>query len=120
VKKAHVVRAYYVLPCCLLLLNLVNNVVSYKADMIGDPLVRVGVIILLVLFGGSLVAFAIAPAIEAGVRALHRGSRHGAGTLGEIAFLAVLGVFVFWLYYQFYIHGPESILPREFWNNPGK
>ena len=116
VKKAHVVRAYYVLPCCLLLLNLVNNVVSYKAEMVGDPYARVALIMVLVLFGGSLVAFAIAPALEATVRTLHQGSRRGAGILGEIFFLTLLGVLVFWLYFQFYMHGPEALLPREFWN----
>jgi hypothetical protein len=116
VKKAHVLRAYYVLPCCLLLLNLVNNLVSYKAEMIADPYARVAVIMLLVLFGGTLVAFAIAPGIEATVRALHHGSRKGAGILGEVLFLALLGVFVFWIYYRFYVHGAESILPREWWN----
>ncbi len=115
-KKAHVLRAYYVLPCCLLLLNLLNSVISYKAEMIDDPYARVAVIILLVLFGGSLVAFAVAPAIESGVRALHQGSRKGGGILGEIVFLSVLGVVVFWLYYQYYVNGPTSILPRDLWN----
>lgn len=117
-KKSNVVRAYYVLPCCLLLLNLCNNLVSYKADMIAEPWVRVLVIMALVLFGSSIVAFAVAPALEALVRALHQGSRNEAGTLGEIVFLVVLGAVVFWLYYQYYVHGAEALLPREWWN-PG-
>ena len=115
-KPANVVRSYYVLPCCLLLLNLVNNLVSYKAEMIGDAFSRVAVIILLVLFGGSLVAFAVAPALETVVRNLHRGSRREAGRIGEIFFLVALGAAVFWLYHQMYIHGPEAILPRAWWN----
>jgi hypothetical protein len=116
VKKANAVRSYYVLPCCLLLLNLCNNLFSYKTEVIHDPFLRVAVVILLVLFGGSVVAFAIAPGLEALVRTLHRGSRNEAGILGEIAFLTVLGVLVFWLYYRFYILGPESLLPRDWWN----
>jgi hypothetical protein len=116
VKKTHAVRAYYILPCCLLLLNLVNNLVAYKADMIADPFLRVGVIIALVLFGGSLVAFAIAPGLQALVRALHRGSKHGAGRLGEMMFLVALGVLVFWLYHRMYIAGPESLLPAALRN----
>jgi hypothetical protein len=116
VKKTNVVRAYYILPCCLLLLNLVNNLISYKAEVIRDPLIRVATIILLVLFGGSVVAFAIAPGLEAIVRGLHRGSRHEAGRVGEAVFLVVLGAAVFWLYYEMYINGPQSLLPRA-WEN---
>ena len=115
-KPTNVVRSYYVLPCCLLLLNLVNNLVSYKAEMIDDAFLRVIVIILLVLFGGTLVAFAVAPALETVVRNLHRGSQREAGRIGEIIFLAALGAAVFWLYYQMYIHGPEHVLPRAWWN----
>jgi hypothetical protein len=117
VKKTNVVRAYYILPCCLLLLNLVNNLISYKAEMIHDAFLRVLVIILLVLFGGSVVAFAVAPALETVVRNLHRGSRNEAGRVGEVVFLLALGAVVFWLYYQMYINGPESVLPRTWWNS---
>lgn len=120
IKKTNVVRAYYVLPCCLLLLNLCNNLLSYKAEVIHDAYLRVLAIMALVLGGGSLVAFAVAPGIEALVRGLHQGSRKQAGILGEILFLALLGVFVFWLYYQYYIHGPESLLPQEWWNSHEK
>jgi hypothetical protein len=116
-KPTHVVRTYYVLPCCLLLLNLVNNLISYKTAMIGNAFARTAVVMLLVLFGGSFVAFAVAPGLERLVRVLHRGSRQGAGQLGEFLFLGLLGVAVFWLYYACYITGPEAILPRMWWNS---
>lgn len=115
-KKYHVVRAYYVLPCCLLLLNLCVELVSYKTRMIDEPLLRTAVIIAMVLGGGSLVAFLVAPLLEKLVQFLHRESQQ-AGQLGEILFLLLLGVGIFWLYYQVYIVGPESILPAE-WKNP--
>ena len=118
-KKTQVVRAYYVLPCCLLLLNLANNLASYKTEMIHEPFLRVGAVIALVLFGGALVAYALSPALETVVRSLHHSSRREAGIVGEIAFLAVLGVLVFWLYYQYYVHGAESLLPHELWNPKG-
>lgn len=88
--------------------------------MIHDSYLRVLAVIALVLFGGSVVTFAIAPGLEAVVRGLHRGSRKEAGILGEIAFLTLLGVAVFWLYYQFYINGAEALLPREWWNPHSK
>jgi len=116
-KNATVVRNYYVLPCCLLLLNLCVELVSYKAKLFGDPLLRTGAIMGMVLFGGSLVGFVVAPAIGKLVSVLHRGSRQGGGELGEIFFLLLLGAAVFWLYYRVYILGPESVLPAE-WHNP--
>ena len=113
----NVVRNYYVLPCCLLLLNLCIGLVSYKAQMIDDALLRTAAIMAMVLFGSALVGFVAAPAIGALIGWLHRSSRQRWGELGEIFFLLFLGVIVFWLYYRFYILGPESILPAE-WRNP--
>lgn len=113
-----VVRNYYVLPCCLLLLNLCVELVSYKARMLGDPLLRTAAIMAMVLFGGSLVGFVVAPAITTLVHGLHRGSRRGGGDLGAVLFLLVLGAFVFWLYYRVYIIGPESVLPSSWVNRP--
>jgi hypothetical protein len=69
-----------------------------------------------VLFGGSLVAFAVTPGLQTLVRNLHHGSRNGAGRIGETVFLLTLGAVVFWRYYQMYIHGPEALLPRA-WRN---
>src|SRR5436190_13639921 len=63
-KSSQLVRNYYVLPCCLLLLNLCVELASYKAKMIDDPLLRTGAIMGMVLFGGSLVAFLVAPGIS--------------------------------------------------------
>jgi len=115
-KKEKVVRTYYVLPCCLLLLNLCNNIISYKAGVIRDPLLRTLFVIVMVLFGSSLVAFVVAPAIEALVRALRRTSRKGGGDLGEMLFLVALGLGVFCLYYVMTIHGSQALLPMA-WRN---
>ena len=113
----NVVRNYYVLPCCLLLLNLCVELVSYKAKMIDDVLLRTAAIMGMVLFGGALVGFVAAPAIGTIVASLHRSSRMRLGALGEAFFLLLLGAIVFWLYYRIYILGPESVLPAE-WHNP--
>ena len=116
-KKATAVKNYYVLPF-LLLLNLVNNVVSYKASMVDDPFLRTSAVIVLVLFGGTLVAFLLSPALEKLVQALHRTSKSGAGGLGEALFLIGLGALVFWLYYQMTMNGVASLLPAEWRNSP--
>jgi hypothetical protein len=116
-KGQQVVRNYYVLPCCLLLLNLCIELVSYKAKMIDDALLRTGAIMAMVLFGSALVGFVAAPAIAVLVGSLHRTSRARFGGFGEALFLLCLGAIVFWLYYRIYVLGPESVLPVE-WYNP--
>ena len=85
--------------------------------MIDEPYLRTTVVILFVLFGGSVTAFLAAPVIEQLVQTLHRSSRRGAGELGEVLFLLGLGVLVFWLYYRVTIHGAQSLLLPE-WRNP--
>jgi hypothetical protein len=107
---------YYVLPCCLLLLNLCNEIVAYKARLIEDGLLRTLFIMGFVLFGASLVAFAVAPGLIWLVQSLRRTSRTNAGQLGEAFFLVALGVLIFWLYYRNYLLGTEHILPAA-WHN---
>jgi hypothetical protein len=116
-KVTATLERHYVLPCCLLLLNLCNEIIAYKARLIADDLLRTLFIMGMVLFGASLVAFAVAPGIIWTVQSLRRTSRTAAGGLGEIAFLFALGGLIFWLYYRNYIHGTESILP-PLWRNP--
>lgn len=116
--KTHIaVRNYYVLPCCFLMLNLVMEITTYKAKLIYDPFLRTAFIMAVGLFGGSLVAFAIAPGLTWIVQRLHQGSRENAGRLGELFFLLGLGALVFWLYYRVYILGVDSVLPAA-WHNP--
>jgi hypothetical protein len=111
------IRNYFVLPCCILLLNLCVGMVSYKAKLIEDPLLQTAAVMGMVLFGGSVVAFFAAPAIEALLGIMHRSSIRRLGGLGELGFVLLLGVVVFWLYYRMYIMGPEYLLPRD-WRNP--
>jgi hypothetical protein len=111
-----VVRNYFILPCCLLLLNLANNIVSYKSGVIANAYLRTAVVMLLVLFGSSLTAFVVAPALASAVRLLHRTSRRNAGELGEVLFFAALGAMVFWLYFRVSQYGTVAIVP-PMWRN---
>jgi hypothetical protein len=116
INKNKVVQNYYILPCCLLLLNLINSIVSYKSAIIGDPFLRTAAVILFVLFGSSITAFVIVPALTALVHVLRQSSRRNAGELGEVLFFLALGGFVFWLYYRMCLHGTASIVP-PMWRN---
>jgi hypothetical protein len=115
-KVSAALEKYYVLPCCLLLLNLANEIIAYKARLIEDGLLRTLFIMGMVLFGASLVAFAIAPAIIWCVQSLRRTSRSAGGGVGELLFLVVLGGLIFWLYYRNYLIGTEAIVPAV-WHN---
>ena len=116
-KASATLERYYVLPCCLLLLNLCNEIIAYKAKLIDDGLLRTLVIMGMVLFGSSIVAFAVAPGLVWTVQSLRRTSRSGAGQAGELLFLGCLGLVIFWLYYRNYLMGTEHILPLM-WHNP--
>jgi hypothetical protein len=116
-KSSVTLERYYVLPCCLLLLNLCNEIIAYKAKLIDDGLLRTLCIMGMVLFGSSLVAFVVAPGIIWTVQSLRRTSRSNAGQIGEWLFLGGLGVLIFWLYYRNYLMGTEHILPAM-WHNP--
>jgi hypothetical protein len=116
VKPNGTVRNFYVLPCCLLLLNLCAGVVSYKFKLIEDPMLRTAATMGMILFGGGVLGLLVEPAVRAVVGSLHGKSRKGGGVLGEIIFLLLLGVLVFWLYYRYTNFGPASLLPLEFRN----
>jgi hypothetical protein len=111
------IRNFYVLPCCLLLLNLCNQLVSYKAKLIDDAFLRTAAIMAMVLFGGTLIGAVAEPVIGTFVGSLHHGTRARWGRLGEILFLLGLGVVVFWLYYRVDVYGVGAILPTD-WRNP--
>ena len=115
--NSRTVRNFYVLPCCLLLLNLATGLVSYKAGVIADPLLRTAAIMAMVLFGGSLIGSVLEPAIVRVIGFLHHRSRRTSRWV-EMGFLVFLGLMVFWLYYRMYIFGPKSILPGSWWNHP--
>ena len=110
-KTTAALERYYVLPCCLLLLNLCNAIISYKAQLIHDGFLRTLFIMGMVLFGSSLVAFAIAPGIVWSVQTLRKTSRTTGGGIGDALFLIGLGALIFWLYYRNYQLGTESIVP---------
>lgn len=115
-KPARPLERYYVLPCCLLLLNLCNEIIAYKARLIEDGMLRTLFIMGFVLFGASVVAFAVAPGLIWTVQSLRRTSRSSAGQAGEAFFLLGLGALIFWLYYRNYLMGTEYILPTA-WRN---
>ncbi|MDI1320382.1 MAG: hypothetical protein PSW75_09355 [bacterium] len=116
-KTTATLERYYVLPCCLLLLNLCNEIIAYKARLVDDGFLRTLCIMGLVLFGSSVMAFGVAPGLIWIIQSLRRTSRSNAGQMGEAGFLIGLGILIFWLYYRNYLMGTDHILPAM-WRNP--
>ncbi|MBN1672481.1 MAG: hypothetical protein JXR37_15680 [Kiritimatiellae bacterium] len=110
-------RKYIILPSCLLVLNVVQEVVVYKAALIRHAHLRVLFLVFMFALGFTFVGFVVYPLIERSLRNLHRSSKSVAGRIGEVLFLAMLCAGLYFLYYQIYIHGPHTLLPRP-WRNP--
>src|SRR5258708_11164476 len=117
-QTAAALERYYVLPCCLLLLNLGNEIIAYKARLIHDGFLRTLFIMGMVTFGSSLVAFAIAPGLIWTVQSLRRTSRSTIGGAGDLFFLAPPGALTFLLFYRQLPLGAGADPPAQWANTP--
>ena len=114
-KKKTKTRNYIILPACLLLLNAVEEVVVYKVQQYPEaaknPYILTLVLILLFALGFFLVGDMLVPYIKSLFEGIHKRSRKHGGDLGIIIFYALLGTFIFFIYFRIYTMGPETILP---------
>ncbi len=116
-KRPHTIRKYIILPCCLLAINIFEEVLFYKAQMVGNPYWRTALIIGVFFVIVSIGAFILAPFTEALLQHIYKTSKKEAGLIGETLFLLAVASAFYFLYYMVYIHGPESLLPPA-WHNP--
>ena len=107
---------FIILPSCLLVGNLFQEIISYKAEMAGNPYWRTAVIILGYFVVSAIGAFIAAPIAESVLKQIYTHSRKQ-GLIWEAFFLLAVCAGVFFLYFMVYIHGVVSVLPRS-WQNP--
>lgn len=104
------VRKYLVFPITYLILELFEELIYYKAQLIGDVHGRTAVVMVSLVFGISLLAFVLVPFFEGGLESLRKSHRrHGAMAMLTITVLLIAG-----LYFVYYIKmrsGMEGILP---------
>jgi len=116
--RYHRIRKWVILPCCLLVFGVVEELLYYKAEMVPDPYLRTALNMFLFVAGVSLIAYVLVPAIERVVGQVHRTMRRSSGFTGEVLIVGLLLMGVYWLWYALFVHGPESLLP-VFLHNPG-
>jgi len=115
------IRRYVILPTCLLVLNVVEEVVCYKAQVIGNPYLRAGILMLMFFCGFGLVGLVFAPLLTRSLEQVYFGGRKHGGYLGELIVLAALYGGLFYVYYLMYgaPSGVENLLPIA-WHNTGQ
>jgi hypothetical protein len=111
-KKRHA-EHYIILPSCLLLLNVFNQVVGHVAKGRIEPWIETLIVMLLVLAGSSVTAFLIVPWLAALLRFVFRQSAQNAGGAGELTCAVLYFGGVYWLYYILNVHGPGALVPAS-------
>ena len=95
----------------LLIKNLVEEVLAYKLQAITNPYWHTAALLFMFAFGFSIVALVLSPAAEAWVAGVFRSAGKHAGRVGELLIVAGVIAAMFYLYFQVYTHGPETLLP---------
>ena len=116
-KRPHTIRKYIILPCCLLVINVFEEVFFYKAAMVANPFWRTALIIGVFFIIVSIGAFILAPFIDTLLQRIYKTSKKQAGLFGEVLFLLAVAAVFYFLYYMVYVYGPQSLLPPA-WHNP--
>lgn len=112
-------RKYIVLPTCLLMLNVIEEVLVYKTELIDNDYIRTGVLLSLFLFGFSMVSFVVSPLAENWLQRAYFAGRRIAGIFGILCIITGILIGVYFSYYTIYTHGPKSLLPTVL-HNPVK
>ena len=110
--KIKSVRAFFVLPICLLVMNALQSLAIYKMERsIMNKYVFTGVLLLMYAAVFTIIGNLVSPWLEAIFEKLHFGSKRKGGGFGLLTFytLTVSGLYV--LYYFIYVKGPGSLLP---------
>ncbi|MBS3763053.1 MAG: hypothetical protein KGZ25_07100 [Planctomycetes bacterium] len=112
------IEKYVILPTCLLVLEVFEEFVCYKAEIINNPYLRTLILLLMFFCGFSLVNLVFAPLINKAIEHLYYGGRKSAGPLGEIISLGVVYTALFYVYYLIYSTeaGVEQLLPQSLHN----
>jgi hypothetical protein len=106
-------RVALILPAVLLVVNLVENVVTYKVRQ-HVPSAHLRVAVDLLLYGAAFVIAAdwVSPWLERSLTNARRDTARHAGTMGLVLFYAAAYGGLYYAYLLYDLHGPASLLPR--------
>lgn len=111
--KKRLLRNLLVLPLALLLLNIIQDIAIYKLRVIDDPHQRVTIIIVMLLFGFSIVGFFITPLLEGLIERVYHTGKRSIGFIGGFGVLLLVCYATYQLYFQIYIHGVDTIVSES-------
>jgi len=106
------VRVFFILPLCLLIMNVVQSLAVYKMERsIMNKYLFAGAMLLMYAVGFTIVGKLFSPWLETLVEKMHFGSKKSGGGFGLFCFygLAISGLYA--VYYFLYVKGPQSLLP---------
>lgn len=92
-------RKYLVFPITYLILELLEEFLYYKSELIEDVWVRTAVLMTALVAGISLLAFLLVPFFEGGLETLHKSHKKH----GPFADFAVTLLLLAALYYVYYV-----------------
>jgi hypothetical protein len=106
-------RVVLILPAVLLVVNLVEDIVTYKVRQhLPDARVRVAVALLLYGAAFAIAADWVSPWLERSLIKVRRDTGRRAGTLGPVLFYLAAYGGLYYAYLLDELHGPASLLPR--------
>jgi len=107
-----------IFPTGFLILNVFEEIIEYKSAAIDNPWLQTLLLMFILLLGISFVGLILIPTVENLVGEMHQSSNRKAGRLGELMLVFLIYAALYLLYFQVYIHGPESVLPAAMRNIP--
>ena len=113
------VQRFIVLPTSLLVLNIVEEISCYKAQvLVPNPYWRTAALMLMFICGFGLVGLVLVPMISVSLEKMYLRQRERRGPFGELLVLALIYGALFVVYYLLYGggSGAVSLLPHA-WRN---
>ncbi len=117
--KIRTIRAYLILPMCLLFLNAIEEIAVYKLQTLNVTKIQLtAILVLMFALGFTVVGDFIAPKAQKILEKGHKTSKKSAGLIGTTIFYGIILAFVFFIYYMIYTegNGPGTLLPKS-WRN---
>ena len=105
------IKKYFVLPVCILILNIIEEIIVYKSRVIENEYLKTACILFFFIVGVAIISLALSPLFEKILSSAYFGSRKHAGYLGEFLTLVVTLCVLYIAYYYAYAKGAEYLLP---------
>lgn len=105
-------RTFFVFPICLLLFNVLEELLVYKLKtLIKNPYLYTAVLLITFVICFSFIGNWLAPHLNKAIEHGHKTTKKKAGRPGIVTFFTLLFALIYLLYYITYCKGAEFLLP---------